>query len=117
MGAWGYGIFENDLSSDVLSQFEELIESGESVVSASEQILEAYQDELDDEDEKADVYFALAALQLRANELDPTLREIVLQLLDEESTLAIWAESGEEAYEARKTVLAQLKSELLHQGE
>ena len=58
MDTWGVEIFEDDLALDIKAEFEDGIKKGLSVTEVSLQILESYEDELDEE-EKPIVYLAL----------------------------------------------------------
>ena len=63
MGAWGCGLFEDDVAVDVKLAFEGALEEGMTVPAATKQTLEEFEDSLDDEDDGPIVILSLAALQ------------------------------------------------------
>jgi hypothetical protein len=83
-----------------------------SVKKATRQILEDFQDVLEDEDEGPLVYLALAALQLEQEELQPEIRQKALKIIESEQGLARWEEAGEEELAKRKRVLEEFKAML-----
>lgn len=113
MGAWGYGIFDDDTSSDIRDDFEEYIEDGLSVNEATERILEEYEEVIEDEDDISTVYLALASLQMEHGELEEEIKSKALDIIDSGKGLEIWKESGESELEERKKVLNELKTKIL----
>lgn len=116
MGAWGYGIFDDDNASDIRGDFEEYIEEGLSITEATEKILEEYQEIIEeDEDDGPTVYLALASLQMEHRELQADIKEVALEIIESGKGLEIWEESGEDELDKRKKVLNELKIQLLKQ--
>lgn len=114
MGTWGYGIFDDDTASDIRGDFEEYIEEGLSIGEATENILQEYEDIIEeDEDDSTTVYLALASLQMEHGELQTDIKKIALEIIESGKGLEIWEESGEEELEERKNVLNELKRKLL----
>lgn len=112
MGAWGYGIFDDDTASDVRDNFEEYIEDGLSIADATERILEEYQEEIEDEVDGATIYLALASLQMEHGELQKNIKEVALNIIENGKGLEVWEELGGDELENRKNVLNQLKLKL-----
>lgn len=116
MGAWGYGIFDDDNASDIRDDFEEYIEEGLSITEATQKILEEYQEIIEeDEDDGPTVYLALASLQMEHRELQADIKAVALEIIEGGKGLEIWEESGEDELDKRKKVLNELKIELLKQ--
>lgn len=114
MGAWGTGIFDDDLAMDVREDFEELVdEEGLDIAIATKNILKKYRDELEDEDNEAVIYLALAALQLEYDEVLPDIRDRALEIIEEGQGLNLWDDDDEDLLAERREVLEELKSDLL----
>jgi hypothetical protein len=111
MGTWGAQILDDDLAMDIQAEFEQALEDGLSVKKATKQIIKAFQDVLEDEDEGPIVYLALAALQLERNELQPEIRKTALEIIETGQGLARWEEAGEDVLAERKKVLEEMKAE------
>ncbi|OGS50963.1 MAG: hypothetical protein A3K65_03900 [Euryarchaeota archaeon RBG_16_68_12] len=70
MGAWGCGIFEDDVALDVRGGFEEAVNGGASVEETTRMILEEYAEGLEDAGDGPVIYRALAALLLGATRVN-----------------------------------------------
>lgn len=113
MGTWGCGLFEDDLSLDIQSEFEEYVEEGLSVEDATVSILENYEDVIEeDESETAVIYLALASLQLDNKCLEDSIRQKALEIISSGAGLDLWEEAGEIALIERKKVLEELRLRL-----
>lgn len=114
MGTWGYEILDDDTALDIKGDFEEYLEEGLSVREATENILQEYEDVIEeDEDDSTTVYLALASLQMKHGELQADIKEAALEIIESGKGLEIWEESGEEELKERKNVLNELKIKLL----
>ncbi len=113
MGAWGAGIFEDDLALDVRASFEDALEAGRSVGEATEQVLESFRESLQDPDEGPVIYLALAASQLEQGELEPAVRDRAVEIIDRGEGLERWEEAGQEALSERRRELQRLRARLL----
>ena len=112
MGTWGTGIFDDDLAADIQGDFDQALEDGLTVKEATQRVIEAYQEVLEDEDEGPVVYLALATLQLEQDELQPEIRKKALEIIETGKGLARWEEAGGEELAERKQVLEDLKIDL-----
>ncbi len=113
MGTWDAGIFEDDIAMDIKTEFEDAIAEGLNIKQATKQILESYEDALDDVDEGPMVYLALAALQIEKGTVLRKIKQKALKIIDSGQGLERWEEAGEELLNKRKCVLNDLKSKLL----
>ncbi len=113
MGAWGAGIFEDDLALDVRASFEDALEAGRSVGEATEQVLESFRESLQDPDEGPVIYLALAASQLEQGELEPAVRDRAVEIIERGEGLERWEEAGQEALSERRRELQRLRARLL----
>jgi hypothetical protein len=106
-------IFDIDLAADIRTDFEARISKGKSVEDATRLVLKKYREALEDEDDEATLYLALAALQLEQGELQEEVKARALQVIDSGQDLARWEDAKPEVYEARKQVLHNLKNQLI----
>jgi len=112
MGVHGAEIFDDDVALDVQTTFEEALAEGASVRAATRHVLDEYEESLDDPDDGAIVWLALAALQVEQGALQPRVRRHALAVLATGNDLARWEEVGEEAVAERRQVLAALQARL-----
>ena len=72
MGAWGVGLFEDDVAADVRAAWEESIVGGRSPAETTAGLIDGLGSAfIDDVDDGPVFWIALAALQLEADALDP----------------------------------------------
>lgn len=112
MGAHGTELFDDDVAMDVQAIFEEALENGMSVGAATEQVLDEYEEYLEDTDDGPIVWLALAALQLERDALQPRVRREALAAIESEEDMERWEESGEDLHAERRRVLDELKARL-----
>lgn len=108
MGHWGIGIFENDIAADVKDLMEELLEQGLTIDEATAQVLDEYEDELEDEEDGFDALLAIAQIQISCGALQEEIGQAVLELIDSGADAPRWQGSGVE--EERQQILAQLRA-------
>jgi len=100
-------IFDVDLAADVRDDFEARLKRGKSVEEATKLVLRKYRSVLEDEDDMATVYLALAALQLERGGIRSEIKPHVEAAIAHD--LARWEnEASPEIFEARKAVLQRL---------
>lgn len=116
MGAWGPGLFEDDLAEDLRADFEELLEAGTPPPAAAEELLAAYRESLEDPDERPVVVLALAWLLRHAGVADHPLIQEARHLLEAGEGLEPWREAGPEALGAREAVYRELLEYLSPSG-
>jgi hypothetical protein len=114
MGAWGAGIFDDDLAIDVRAAFEREIESGKDVKNATDTVLKSFVSALRDSDDRPVVYLALAALQTEHGELRPDIRAKALQAIETGEALEKWNEDLTDwpGLTERKKVLEEMRTQL-----
>lgn len=113
MGAWGYGIFEDDETADVRGDFEDALEAGASVAEATRRVLEEHAFAVLDFDEGPNVWLALASLQLEHGQLEPWIKALALEVTNRGFGLDRWEDAGPDGLAKRKLVLDELKVRLL----
>ncbi|SFA70970.1 hypothetical protein SAMN04488577_0450 [Bacillus sp. cl95] len=118
MGAWGAGIWDDDLSCDIQDEWNDLLDEGMNTRKATKIILQTWMEELGDLDEEERlideslIYIALAALQIRHNVLTRSIKKKALECIESGADLSLWQENQDESYADRKKVLEELKSKL-----
>ncbi|WML58681.1 MarR family transcriptional regulator [Neobacillus sp. PS2-9] len=119
MGAWGTGLWEDDLSCDIQDEWNELMDEGVSPRKATKIILKSWQEELsdydDEEDKQADesiLFISLAGLQMRHKALTAPVKKKALQLIGKGADLAPWEDAADESYQERKSVLEKFGDKL-----
>ncbi|WP_257968071.1 MarR family transcriptional regulator [Peribacillus deserti] len=123
MGAWGSGLWEDDLSCDIQDEWNELMDEGVSPRKATKIILKSWQEEFsdydDEEDKQADesiLFISLAGLQMRHRVLTASVKKKAIQLIEKGADLALWEEAHDESYQERKKVLEEFKIKLKNQS-
>lgn len=110
VGAWGPGIFSDDLAADIRSDYRELLEDEVSDDDAMRRLIEDYQHL--DSDEEHVLWLALASTQSRLGRLDATVKARALEVIDSGRGLELWEEAGPSALTKRKSALAKLRDQL-----
>ncbi|WP_026298231.1 DUF4259 domain-containing protein [Cohnella laeviribosi] len=78
MGAWGYGIFDNDDVLDIRDLFRQLVREGLPMKEVTKWCVEDYPDPMND----VAVVLALAALQMEQKQLQPEIKRRALQMIE-----------------------------------
>ena len=108
MGAWGAGIFEDDVAADVAGTWQD---TAGGPAAATEAVFEEFGEAIEDVDDGPVIFFALASLQLDAGALDKAVKERALASI--EPNVRRWEEesSPDDAAERRR-VLEDLRQRL-----
>jgi hypothetical protein len=112
MGAWGTGIFDDDLASDLRDEWHDAVEGGSSTDEATSALLGGFGSEVaDDEDDGPVFWIALAALQLEAGALQRTVGEQAISAIPK--NLERWrGEADTAAFAERERLLSDLQFRL-----
>ena len=114
MGAWGTGIFANDVACDIRAGYRELLEEGKSPTAARQALFQAWAPALKDSDDGPIIWLALAATQHAAGSLEDEVRAKALAIIDAGGDVERWRETGKESLvRGRKAALERLKATLL----
>ena len=111
MGAWGYGIRQDDFVCDVIGMFEDLLKAGKSVAEASEAVRSKFIGAMQDADDGPLFFIALADMQWTYGELDPQILTRVKEDLDSGRSLAAWTED-QRGLARRKAALEKFISKI-----
>ena len=109
MGAWGFGVLEDDVALDTLDVFDAALAAGLGLAEATDRVFEELAEALADSDDAEIVWLALAARQLELGEVDPRVRA---GALEHAHTSTRWAEAPPEDRQARKAAVDQLIARL-----
>ena len=114
MGAWGTGLYANDLAEDARTDFNDVF-SVKSVEEATKIIIEEYTKDIADDDweELADFWYAFADWQWNKGILQPKVKQAALNLLNRGAGLELWIEEGRQSdIKKRKETLENLRRKL-----
>lgn len=92
MGAWGYGIRQDDFVCDVIGSFEDSLKKGNSIAAATKEVRKEYSSELRDSDDGPLFWIGLAEAQWTFGGLDPGVLQHVKDDLESGRSLAAWEE-------------------------
>jgi hypothetical protein len=112
VGAWGPGLYQDDVAEDVKTQYVNLIKIGKTNQEATEELIKDNQLKINDSDDAPIFWFALADTQWKLGRLLPYVKENALIHLIKEDNLKKWEKENKEDYKYRKKVLDQLKDRL-----
>jgi hypothetical protein len=111
MGSWGVGIFDDDLALDINQEYEEIFVAEQSHETTTSILIDRYDDSLEDEDESAVFWLAIAEVQISHRALSERVKVNSLEIIDSGRDLIRW--KGSPDLSKRKEVLEQLKTRLL----
>jgi hypothetical protein len=110
VGAWGVGLFTDDVACDVRDHYRELLEDGVEDGAATRLTVEKFRAYLDQPDGIGLV--ALAVSQSTLGRLDPDIRDGALAVLDRGADLEIWKRDNPKLLFKRRAVLEKARARL-----
>lgn len=111
MGAWGAGIYQDDVALDVKEEYIELLKKGKSKEEANQEIIDNNTDYLEDEEDMVPMILALADTQWNYGRLMKEVKENALNLINSGEALKPW-EDDKKLKKRRMEVLEKLKNKL-----
>lgn len=111
MGAWGVGLYQDDVTCDVRSDYVNRLKVGLSNIDATKDLIELNLDFIEDPDDGPLFWLALADTQWKYGRLLPEIKEIALEYIRSGTDLEKWKENKKQ-YEKRKKVLDELEERL-----
>lgn len=111
MGAWGTGLYQDDTTCDVKEDYINLLKIGTEPKDAMKEMIENWEECIEDVEEGPLFWFALADTQWKYGLLDEKIKKIALQYIEAGTDLERWKED-KKLYEKRKIVLEKLKEKL-----
>ena len=94
MGNWDTKITSNDTFQDVYRAYFALYNDGVEVAIITKRIESDFSDNFQDYDDRNSSLFGLALAQWESKSLDPKLFDQIKQIIETESDLELWKESG-----------------------
>lgn len=111
MGAWGVGLYQDDVTCDVKEEYVNRLKVGMSNEEAMINIIECNIDYIKDEDDGPLFWMALADTQWKYGRLDSYVKDEALKAINNGLNLEGWKENNK-LYEKRKQVLKELEIKL-----
>ena len=112
MGTWGPGLYQNDVSDDIKLDFIDKCKRGHTIEEATEIFIKEYSEELNDEDDAPNFWFALADIQWKYGKLLPKVKENALYHIENELKKETYNEFDKSDAKKRKKVLEDLREKL-----
>jgi len=113
MGAWGPGLFSDDVACDVKEYYMNCLREEMSAEEAEAAVVSYFGDELADSDDGPVVVLALADTAWRVGRLSEKLKEAAIRIIDTGEGLERWEVEGKQLLKKRQDVLQKLKEKLL----
>ncbi len=111
MGAWGAGLYQDDVTCDVREDYLDRLRIGYTNVEATQDVINQNIDSIEDEEDGPLFWFALADTQWKYGRLLPEVRDVALKYIESGQDLKRWEES-KSLYNKRKKVLEDLREKL-----
>lgn len=111
MGAWGPGLFQDDVAEDVRDGYRELVGDGLPGPAATDELMRRMADAIEDADDGPVFWIALAATQWKLGRLEDRVRNRALAAIRAGGDLARWEHVAERR--RRSQVLSKLEQDLL----
>ncbi|MEP3386758.1 MAG: hypothetical protein ABJO02_01135 [Reichenbachiella sp.] len=106
MGTWGTAIKSNDAFADVYDEFYELYNKGGNPEEISKKLIESNWEILEIEEEKHNLWFAIALAQWETKSLDSEILKRVEKIIQSGDDLKIWKDLGTSNSDLKKRKLA-----------
>lgn len=111
MGAWGVGLYQDDVTCDIKEEYLDRLRIGYSNIDATKEVIEKNLCSIEDEEDGPLFWFALADIQWKYGRLLPEIKDIAIQYINQGTDLERWVEN-KNLYAKRKQVLDTLKERL-----
>ena len=112
MGAWGANLYQDDVALDIKDEYKDNLRRGKTNEEAMQEIIDKYQELLEDEEDRGVFWLALADTQWNLGRLDEQVKKQALEIIELGTDLKRW-EINEKLYNKRKEILEKLKEKLL----
>ncbi len=102
MGTWETGLYDNDLSCDVRDDYIGKLKAGKTDEEALNEILEEYEEEAEDDDEKYNFYIALADTMWKKGRMTEDIKKMALKMIEEDKVSERWEDERVRKERAKK---------------
>ena len=100
MGAWGPGIYQDDVALDIKGEYIKLLQEGKSTKEANQEIINNNADYFTDEEDVVPAILALADIEWKYGRLDDIVKNDALKIIDQKIGIEPWQED-EKLYKKR----------------
>ncbi len=112
MGAWGPGLYQDDVTCDIKDDYVDRLKAGYTNIEATKETIDRNMDFIQDEDEGPLFWFALADTQWKYGRLLEEVKEEAIKHIKSGKNLEIWKQENEKQYKKRKMILEELEERL-----
>ncbi len=109
MGAWGPGLYSDDVTEDVRGIYVDKLHRGKNGEQASKEMIAEFEWDWSDEDDAPVFWFAMADMQWNYGRLQEEVKKKALYYLDDMKNLQRWEHENPKMVEKRKRVLNELR--------
>lgn len=106
MGTWGTGIRQDDFVLDVQDMFKDLLRDGKSIAEATTAAETEFSGDIKELDTRPLFWIALADVQWKYGELDPSILERIIKDYDSCVGMEPWGDPAEKIYQQRRIVVS-----------
>ena len=110
MGAWGVGLFQNDMALEVKDTYIKKLQVGKSNDEALNETIDELNELFADSDDRIDCWFALASLMYDYGRLTPDVKNEALEIINSKNDEERWDDKDKKK---RNQVVESLKEKLL----
>lgn len=111
MGAWGTGLYQDDVACDIKEEYINRLKIGQSNLEATQELINNNIEYINDMEDRSIFWFALADTQWRYGRLLPKVKEEALKHIKSGADLERWQDDRKQ-YEKRKFELNRLEERL-----
>lgn len=112
MGTWGVKLYQNDIGEDVRDFYKDQLRRGIIGEDITKKLIESYNDEINDEEDAPDFWFALADTQWMLGRLEELVKDKALFHIENGSGIRRWENEPIKELRERQKVLIDLKQRL-----
>lgn len=112
MGAWGPGLYSDDVTEDVRGIYVDKLHRGKNGEQASKEMIAEFEWAWSDEDDAPVFWFAMADMQWNYGRLQEEVKKKALYYLNDMKNLQRWEYENLKMSEKRKQVLNELRKKL-----
>ena len=113
MGAWGPGLYQDDVALDVRDYYKDQLHRGKEGEQITQELIAQNSDILEDPDDGPVFWLALADVQWKMGRLENVVKQNALNIIDENVDLMRWQHEEPGCVKKRLHMLSELKEKLL----
>lgn len=109
MGAWGPGLYQDDVALDVRDYYKDQLHRGKEGEQITQELIAQNSDILEDPDDGPVFWLALADVQWKMGRLENVVKQNALNIIDENVDLMRWQHEEPGCVKKRLHMLSELK--------